>query len=46
MVKNIFSNLSRGIFYTLGKIIAWFLIGIGIVFLSHYLGIEHILEVL
>lgn len=26
MVKNIFSNLSRGIFYTIGRIIAYILI--------------------
>lgn len=27
MVKNIFSNLSRGVFYTIGKIIAYIIIG-------------------
>ena len=33
MVKSIFTNLSKGLFFTLGKLIAWFVIG----FLIYYL---------
>ena len=46
MVKNILSNLSRGIFYTIGKVIAWLLIGLGIVLLAHYLKVGPLLGVI
>lgn len=40
MVKNILNNLSRGIFYTLGRIIAYFLIGVVLWYIAIKLGVS------
>ena len=40
MMKSVFNNLSRGIFYTIGKVIAFVLIGIAIYFIVQYFNVD------